>query len=110
MRAWPEKWRPWVAMALPALAWMGFEYGAGSTLRGACAAIGDWLGPAWGLLSLLACGVAMGVAWPLARGGEGADPPTGSWLARIALFTAAIFALAISFQTLATMIVPPCVQ
>jgi hypothetical protein len=104
-----ERVIPWIALALPPLAWMIFEYGLASSLRPACAAVGSWLGPLWGGGSLLACAVAAGLAWPMA-GTTDRDPPTRPWLARMALVVAGIFALAIAFQTLATLIVPSCAR
>lgn len=101
--------RPWIALSLPPLAWMLFEYGLASSLRPACGAVGAWLGPVWGLASLLACATAAWIARPLAIRGDTADVPR-RWLARIAMFGAGIFALAITFQTLATLIVPSCAR
>lgn len=105
-----DRARPWIALLLPAIAWMLFEYGLATALRGSCAAVGAWLGPAWGAISLLACAGAAIIAWPMARRAGGVDPAARPWLARIALAGTAIFALAIGFQTLATLIVPPCVR
>lgn len=104
-----ERIVPWVALALPPVAWIVFEYGLASSLRPACTTVGSWLGPAWGAGSLIVCVTAALLAWPLARTLE-ADPPTRPWLARIALVVAGIFALAITFQTLATLIVPSCAR
>ncbi|MDE2403224.1 MAG: hypothetical protein KGM17_00725 [Sphingomonadales bacterium] len=102
--------RPWIALLLPPMAWIGYEYGLGTALRGACGAVGNWLGPAWGMAALLAC---LG-AWRLGRRDAARaateDPPARPWLARLALLGAAVFGLAIALQTLATMIVPPCAR
>ena len=105
----PDK-RAWIALLLPPFAWMLFEYGLGISLRGDCDAVGRWLGPVWGIASLLACLAALVVAWAVVRKAGRSDRPTGSWLARIALLGAAVFALAIGFQTLATLIVPSCAR
>lgn len=102
--------RPWAALTLPPAAWMLFEYGLGTALRGSCAAVGMWLGPAWGLASLMLCVGAALLAWPMARTGSTASPPVRVWLARIAAFEAGIFALAVAYQTLATLIVPSCAR
>jgi hypothetical protein len=50
----------------------------------------------------------MAIAWPCAKPAGDQTPPR-AWLSRVALLLAAIFALAIAFQTLAVLIVPPCV-
>ena len=104
-----ERIIPWVALGLSPLAWISFEYGLASSLRAACAAVGAWLGPLWGGGSLLACVLAAGLAWPMACRAE-RDPPTRPWLAQVAVLAAGIFGLAITFQTLATLIVPSCAR
>lgn len=104
-----ERIVPWVALLLPALAWMTFEYGLASSLRASCSAVGAWLGPTWGAASVLVCAGAAALARPMARG-IGDDPPARPWLARVAMVVAGIFALAIAFQTLATLIVPSCAR
>lgn len=105
-----ERVTPWLALLLPPIAWLVFEYGAGGVLRASCAAMGAWLGPAWGGASLIGCAAAAMLAWPLARRGAVKPPPVRLWLARVALFAAGVFALAIGFQTLATLIIPACAR
>lgn len=100
--------RAWAAFATPPLAWMVFEYGFGSALRPACRAVGTWLGPAWGGASLLACALAALLAWRSAADAE--EGTVAVWLARVTMLGAGVFALAIAFQTTATLIVPPCVR
>jgi uncharacterized membrane protein YedE/YeeE len=87
---------------------MLFEWGLASMLRPACHAAGGWLGLGWAGLSLAACAAAALIARPLARD---TDPASSRpWLARLAMIGAGIFALAISLQTLAILIVPSCVR
>jgi hypothetical protein len=93
-------------MTLPPAAWFGFQQGLLFTMRDACTAAGVPLGPIWGLASLVACAVAARIAWSRRAGGTGTD----RFLARIAMFVAGLFSLAITYQTLATMIVPPCAR
>jgi hypothetical protein len=100
---------PWVALALPPSTYIVFEYGLATSLRPACAAVGSWLGPLWGGASLLVCALAAALAWPMART-LSSDPPTRPWIARVATVVSGIFALAIAFQTLATLIVPSCAR
>jgi len=100
--------RPWIALFLPPSAWYQFELGLGSMLKVHCAPVG-WAGIVWGLASLAACGGAMALAWPCAQPAGDQTPPR-AWLSRVALLLAAIFALAIAFQTLGVLIVPPCVS
>jgi hypothetical protein len=104
-----ERVVPWVALFLPPFAWVTYEYGAASGLRASCTIVGTWLGPVWGGVSLLECLLAAILAWPLARQAT-QTPPVRRWLARVATFAAGIFALAIGFQTLATLIIPACTR
>lgn len=105
-RRW-DRLRPWLALVLPPAAWYLFEVGLGSVLKVDCAPVGAWLGLAWGVASLLACAAAAAVAWPGARPAD--DQTPRAWLARVALLLAGVFALAIAFQTLGVLLVPPCV-
>ena len=98
--------RPWVALVLPPAAWFVFQQGLAFTLRGACQAAGVPLGPVWGVASLVVCAVAARLAWSRRAGGTGAD----RFLANIAVLGGGLFGLAIAFQTIATMIVPPCAR
>jgi hypothetical protein len=106
----PAPTQTWIALALPPLAWGMYEYGLLAALRGSCTAVGAWLGPVWGGLSLLMCGIAMLLTWPGVKSGKRSDSPSGGWLAWIALLLAPLFGLAIAFQTLATFIVPSCAR
>ena len=78
--------------------------GLGFTLRGSCVAAGIPVGPVWGVVSLCACALAGWLAWPIARG----ESRTDAFVAMMALLAAGLFALAIGYQTLATLILPPC--
>lgn len=98
----------WLALAAPALVWFVFEVGLAGALRLSCATVGNGLGAAWGIGSLLACALA---AWH-ARGvrlGQNMDG-FAVWLADVAVVAAALFAVAITFQTVAAIIVPSCAR
>lgn len=99
----PRAWI-WLALVLPPLAWFGFQQGLSAVLHARCdlAAVGL----VWGVASLAACGAAAWLSRPFAR--RGGDRLALLWLARLALVLAGIFALAIAFQTLAILVVPPC--
>ncbi|HEX8445470.1 MAG TPA: hypothetical protein VF649_02545 [Sphingomonas sp.] len=97
--------RSWTVLLLPPAAWFLFEQGLSHVLHRRCGLIG--IGLAWGVASLAMCAAAGRGAWSLTRK-DGA--PADRWLAQLALAVAGIFALAISFQTLAIMMVPPCVR
>jgi predicted Co/Zn/Cd cation transporter (cation efflux family) len=97
--------RSWLALTLPPVAWFGFQQGLSALLHARCDLAG-W-GIVWGVASLAACALAAWFARPLAR--RGGDLLASLWLARRGLAIAGIFGLAITFQTLAILLVPPCV-
>ena len=97
--------RAWVALVLPAVAWFVYEIGLAGALRLSCATVGLWLGAAWGGLSLLICAAGL----LLGRSGRGGRP-AGHWLERVAVWSAGLFALAIAYQTAATLLIPPCAR
>ena len=101
-----DRIRSFVALAVPPLAWYVFQQGLGFTLRGSCVAAGIPTGPIWGLCSLGACALGTRLAWPIAWGEDRGD----AFLARLALLAAGLFALAIAYQTLASLIIPPCAR
>jgi hypothetical protein len=105
----PPTRRAWVALAIPPAAWYVFEVGLASVLKVDCAPVSAGLGLAWGGGSLLACAAAAALAWPMARQ-DGGVAPSRRWLARVAVMLAAVFALAIFFQTVGVLIVPACVR
>ncbi len=96
--------RAWIGLLLPPMTWFLFEQGLSALLHADC---GRWrIGLAWGVVSIALCALAARIAWPL-TGSHG--PLSHTWLARLAIAVAGIFALASAFQTLALLIVPPCV-
>jgi len=97
--------RGWVALVLPAVAWFVYEIGLAAALRLSCTVVGLGLGATWGGLSLLICGAGYFLGRS-ARGGR----PAAHWLERVAVWSAGLFALAIAFQTAATLLVPPCAR
>lgn len=93
-----------MSLALPPVVWFGFEQGLSALLHARCDLAG-W-GLVWGAASLGGCAFAAWLARPLAR--RGGDLLATVWLARLASVLAGIFALATAFQTLAILMVPPC--
>ena len=98
--------RAWTALGVPPLAWFAFQQGLAQVVRLRCAAAGI-AGPIGGVAALAACAGAAALAWRLSRReSDNAFP----WLCRVALLGAGVFALAVAFQTLATLMVPSCGQ
>ncbi|WP_137787803.1 hypothetical protein [Sphingomonas sp. 3P27F8] len=101
-RAWS---RLVLAGIVPPGAWLLFQQGLSVTLRLQCGAAGPPLGPLWGAVSVAACGSA---AWLATR--ARVDGDSARFVRRAAQLAAGLFAVAIAFQTLATLIVPPCAR
>lgn len=100
------------AMVLPPLAWMTFEYGLAVALWPACERVGEGLGLAWGMGALCACLAAAFSAWRcinLSAERPDVTSVTG-WMGKVALIGSGFFALAITLQSIATLIVPSCAQ
>lgn len=95
--------RAWLSLTLPPVAWFLFEQGLSALLHARCQ--DNALGVGWGAVSLAACVLAAWIAWPLHVHREHLANP---WLASLGLMIAPIFALAIAYQTLALLLVPPC--
>ena len=99
-----DRIRAFTGLILPPVAWYVFEQGLSFTLLGSCVAAGIPVGPVWGIFSVGACALAGWLAWPIARG----EGRTDVFIARLGMLAAGLFTLAITYQTLATLIVPPC--
>ena len=104
----PPRWRPVIALLLPPLVWFLFQQGLSGLMRGRCDAGGPFVGPLWGGSGLILCGLALWLAWTAGIRADGR--PVSTFVARMAMLGASVFALAILFQTLATLIVPSCVR
>ncbi|WP_440977842.1 hypothetical protein ACQHGV_08360 [Sphingomonas pseudosanguinis] len=96
--------RAWAALVLPPIIWFAFEQGLSAVLHGDCTRSG--LGIGWGVTSLALCLGALWFGWPYRTR---QSPLSDVWLARSAMLVAGFFALAILFQTLAILWIPPCV-
>ncbi|MBC9033811.1 hypothetical protein IAG41_15555 [Sphingomonas sp. JC676] len=95
----------WLALVVPPLAWYGFQQGLATTLRGACGAAGVPLGPLWGAGSIALC---IGAGW-FARPRPG-QQSSDRLLSQLGVLAAGLFSLAIFYQSVATMIIPPCAR
>jgi hypothetical protein len=98
-----------LALFLPAAAWFLFQQGSSATMRARCAAAAPPIGLVWGVASLLLCVFAAWLALPASRPSDLEGRQVPRFLAVLALIGAGIFALAIVFQTLAILVIPPCV-
>jgi hypothetical protein len=105
----PSRVRLTVALFLPPLAWFLFQQGLSATMRAYCRAGGPPIGVLWGVGSLILCALAAWLAWPATRSSGLEVQHASRFLALLALIGAGLFALAVFFQTLATLVVPPCV-
>ena len=94
--------RAWLAVAIPPLAWATLQQGWGQLVRQACG-VARLGGLSWDLASLALLAAAASLAWPVRRA-EGAS----RFVATIALGETIFFGLAMVFQLLAGLLVPPC--
>jgi hypothetical protein len=99
-----------IALLMPPLAWISFEYGLAISLSSACVAVGSWLGPLWGAGAFFACLIGAIIAQRTIQLGRAQQKELNRWLGKVALLGCGVFSLAILFQTIATLIVPPCVN
>lgn len=99
------------AMTLPPLAWMTFEYGLAATLSPSCETVGQGLGLAWGVAALCMCiAAAFSARRCIKAAGDHDGASLTAWMGKIALIGSGMFALAITFQSIATLIVPSCAR
>lgn len=98
-----------VALPLPPLAWYGAQQGVGTLVREQCSTAAG-IGGAVGLLALVACALAIWLSVPVPRQARSSRGQTDAVLSKLVLVGSGIFALAITFQTLATLIVPSCAR
>ena len=101
---------PAFALFLPPLTWFLFQQGLSMAMRAKCEAAAPPVGLLWGVASLLLCAFAGWLAWPVARSTRLEGEQIPRFLALLALIGAGIFALAICFQTVAIMVIPPCID
>jgi hypothetical protein len=97
--------RAWVCLVAPPVVWFLFEQGLSALLHADCSRSGVGIG--WGLASLAVIILIVRLGWSL-RTSDGAL--ANPWIARLGLAGAAIFALAVTFQTLAIALVPACLR
>ena len=100
---------PWAALLISPAVWFLYQQALAGPLRLACGLGWPWLGPAFGVASLMCCALAARIALPWTRAPR-SGRPVDAWIARVALLIAAVLTLPIMFQTLAAVIVPPCVR
>ena len=103
--------RLWTSLLLPPLAWFSYEIGLSAVVRTICHKGGPPVGPVTGAAALALCGLAVWLAAPRAVGAtDNADEKPRRFLARLSIGFAALFGLAIAYQLLATLMVPPCAR
>ena len=103
-----SRWAIALAMSLSPMAWYGAQQGLGVLLRVRCS-VAAGPGVMVGGLGLLGCALA-GWLSTGRRGGTDVSVRTDEVLRTLALLGAGVFGLAISFQTLAVLIVPSCAR
>jgi hypothetical protein len=105
----PGRARIWACFFAPSAAWFLLQQGQGYLVRVACSQAGPPLGAAFGVAALVVCAAAALFAAPVARS-RGETTATRRFIARLAIAGGGMFALAIAYQTAATLLVPSCVR
>jgi 3-methyladenine DNA glycosylase Mpg len=107
----PGAARTWVCFFAPPAAWYLYQQGLGMVVRVACGSAGTPQGPLLGAAALLVCVITGALAFDASRH-EASEPParTRRFIARVTVGIAGVLGLAIAFQTIATLLVPPCAR
>lgn len=103
--------RLWIGFFAPGFAWFAFQQGLGAVERVACGHAGPPYGVLVGLAALLICLAAAQTARrDRGRRAETEAAPASRFIRRVTIGMAAIFGLAIAYQTAAVLLVPSCVR
>jgi hypothetical protein len=100
-----ERLLPWSGFVLGAIAWAISQQWGSARTNDACLQAWAWQTFLIGLIALIVAIVGGGLSWRVR--GETGSPPL-RFVASVSLASAAMFALAILFQTLSALIIPRC--
>lgn len=103
-----QAFAPWTGLFLGAAAWFGHQQSVSDAIFWDCRLGGPLLTAGLGLLFGLVGAAGGLVSWRAHRQARSADAHSRSVAGMIGAGSAAIFLLAISFQSLAGLIVPVC--
>jgi len=100
-----ERLLPWSGFVLGAVAWAVSQQWGSARTNAACLQAWAWQTFLIGLVALVTVIVGGGLSWRARR--ETEAPPL-RFIAGVSLASAVVFALAILFHTLSTLIIPRC--
>jgi hypothetical protein len=101
-----SRWTPWIGLVAPPVAW-AIHHQVGSDLVFYDCRLGDTgLIAALGLAMGLIAAVSGWISWSSRPDGQSMEVRT--FAAYLGAMSGAIFFLALAFQTLATLLLPPC--
>jgi hypothetical protein len=107
-RATGSAWTPWAGLFAGAAGWFIHQQGGANANYWDC----RFGGPLWTLALGLVCGLVViaggWLSWASRRAAGEDAPATRRFSGLVGAATAAIFLMAIAFQTLASLIVPSC--
>lgn len=105
-----SKLAPWSGLVAGMLAEMVHHQVLSDMLRYDCRLGGSTAGLAVGIPALLLIAAGIAISWASVRGGDPGAPhhQTRRFIAQVSTMMATLLAIAIVWQTMATMIVPAC--
>lgn len=102
-----SRWTPWTGLVLPPVAW-AIHHQAGSNQVIFDCRLGDsGFVTALGLMMILVCAVSAGLSW-MSQPKDAAAFELRTLASHLGGLSGAMFALALTFQTMATLMLPPC--
>ena len=101
----------WAGLLTAPLAWYGYQQGLGSLVYFSCGASHPPTGPLAGFIAILVTAAASACSWRAWKASAAAPAiDIHRFAALLSVLAAAIFCVAIGFQTLATTLIPSCAR
>jgi len=100
-----ERALPWSGFVLGAIGWAVSQQWGSARVNDACLTASSWQTILLGVVGLLLVLAGAAVSWRLRQDGSA---PTARFLATVSLAADVVFALAILFHTVSTLIIPRC--
>ena len=102
-----SRWAPWTGLVLPPIAWAIHRQAGADHVVFDCRLGGSEFVTAIGLVMILVCAVSAGLSW-LSRPRASVAFELRTLAAYLGGLSGAMFALALTFQTMATLMLPAC--
>jgi phosphoglycerol transferase MdoB-like AlkP superfamily enzyme len=100
-----ERALPWSGFVLGAIGWAVSQQWGSARVNDGCLTAWNWQTFLIGIAGLVLVLVGAAISWRLRRDNA---PPAARFVAAVSLAADAVFALAILFHTISTLIIPRC--